>query len=343
MRWTHKPTELLPNTARWRACSLLVLLLCVYQWAPARPAFATGPSRETLIPVLFGAPDPGGLDMNGDGLLSVADILLLGRDDITPVPTRTPTVTATATATPTASPTPSETPTPTATPTATETPTETATPTATQTPTPIGLLFAGTIDEILPHGLGDQLVYRVTDPQGKVTTETTLVTSDDEGGAFGIDDQEVRGQQLLKHEKQSYTDTGSQLLFHGFDDVLTNTRTICGTPLLRLKTPLIAGEEFSTTVTCDVYFITSGTYIGFVPRTDTFTPIEVLDHFSVLAGTFERVVHIHGSTDQSGEPESDEIYLAPGVGPILQLATFGGYTTRRELVSGTIGGVPVER
>ncbi len=340
------------------AFALLALLLCLYLPAGARPVLGATPTQEAVIEALFdGVPDDvDTLDANEDSRVTVADVLLL-RPGATPTPTfgptlpptatRTSTFTRTSTATPTHTRTLTSTATTTATatqtPTATLSPTPSATATETLTPTPVGLLFAGAIAELVPHGLGDQLVYRVTDPQGKVTTETTLVTSADEGGAFVIDDQEVSGQQVRKHEKQSYTDTGSQLLFDGFEElfIIPNTRTTCSPPLLRLKTPLVAGENFSTTVRCNVYFLSSGVYIGYVDRTDTFTPIELLDSYTVLAGTYRHVVHVHGSTNQSGELESDEIYLAPGIGPILQLATFGTQTTRRELVSGTIGGVPV--
>jgi hypothetical protein len=52
-------------------------------------------------------------------------------------------------------------------------------------------------------------------------------------------------------------------------------------------------------------------------------------------------VHVSGATIQDADRENDEIYLAPGVGPILQLSTAGGFTTTHELIGGTIGGHPV--
>jgi hypothetical protein len=61
----------------------------------------------------------------------------------------------------------------------------------------------------------------------------------------------------------------------------------------------------------------------------------------VPAGTFNSVVHISGATNQGGQLETDEIYIAPGVGIILQLQTFNGQTYTHELSSGTIGGHPV--
>jgi hypothetical protein len=296
----------------WPPGVLLALLALPYLLAPARATLATTPSRGALIPVLFGEPDPGGLDANGDGVLTVADIILLGPDS-TPTPTSTPT----------------------------STPSPTLTVTATASPTPSGLIFAGSVTDLLPHGQGDQLVYRVIDPMGKVVgTETTQVLSSDTNGAFVVDDQEVdTHQKVVKHEVQSYTDTGSQLLFHSYSD--TVIRTACDPPLLRLTTPLIVGQTFSTSVRCDVYLLSSGAPIGYVDRTDTFTPIELFDSYTVAAGTFSNVVHVSGTTNQGGTPESDEIYLAPGVGPILQLQTFTDQTTTYELTAGTVGGVPV--
>jgi hypothetical protein len=333
-----------------------------------------------VIDALFdGLPDDlEALDTNGDGVVTVADVLLLyvgtrptpteaitstptevssvePTETPTPTPTYTvtlpptltPTRTVTATPTSTRTPTPTRTitRTPTRTPTPTLTPTPSATGTATRTPTPVGLLFNGPVADLIPHGLGDRLVYRVTDPLARVTTETTLITSANEDGTFTIEDREVRGEEVLKHESQSYTDTGGELLFRGFEDLANRPRirTTCDPPLLRLKTPLIAAENFSTTVRCNVYFLESGVFIGFVDRTDTFTPIEIVESVTVPAGTYTQVLRIDGTTDQSGELENVEIYLAPGVGPILQKSTFGTQTTRRELVSGTVGGVPVEQ
>lgn len=281
MRWIRTPTR--PCRPRsivaWPAYALLALL--AYPYAP-RPALAATPSQETLIQALFGdSPATESLDANGDGAVTVADI--------------------------------------------------------------VGLLFAGTIAEFVPHAVGDQLVYRVTDPMGTVTTETTLVTSSDVGGAFVVDDQEVNGQQIKKHETQSYTDTGSQLFFGGGTDVLRDLRTACTPPLLRLTTPVVAGQMFSTTVQCEVRIVSRDIFVGFINRTDTFTPIDLVDSVTVPAGTYTQVVHISGTTNLSGDLETDEIYIAPGVGVIKQLSIAGGQTTKHELSVARIGGPPVAR
>ena len=301
----------------WLACAVLAPLACA---SPARPALAQTVQQDALIQVLFGELLPTeDLDANHDGTLTVADILLLGPQiPSTPTPTPTPTVT----------------------------PTETETFTPTPSPTQIGTLYSGTIAGLVPHAVGDQLMYRVTDPLSKVTTETTNVASNDSQGGFLVDDQITSGQQLQSQQTQSYTDTGSQLLFNGFTQLSSNppapqTRTTCTPSLLRLTTPLVAEQTFSTTVECDVFFVSNGMKIGFVNRTDTFTPKDVVDSVTVPAGTFTSVVHISGSTNQSGQLETDEIYLAPGVGVILQLATFSDQVYRHELISGTIGGHPV--
>jgi hypothetical protein len=320
------------------ACALFALLAYTSGLAFSCPAQAATAGQDTLINVLFGSlPDPGGLDANQDGFLSAADLLLLPPD-----PTPTSSATRTSTRTPSATPSPTETAVPSSTPTPTSSPTPSLTATETSTPTPVGLLFDGTISDLVPHALGDRLVYRVTDPMGRVSTETTLVVTET-GGAFVVDDLETVEQQPRKHERQSYTDTGSQLFFSGGTDLLRDLRTTCNPPLLRLTMPLIAGETFSTTVRCTVRIASRDIFVGFIDRIDTFTPIELLDSLTVIAGTYASVVHIHGTTNLSGDLESNEIYLAPGVGAILQLSTAGGQTTRRELIDGTIGGVPVAR
>jgi hypothetical protein len=216
-------------------------------------------------------------------------------------------------------------------------------PAPTPTPTPTGLLFAGVVSDLLPHAKGHQLVYRVNDPLGVVTTETTTAVSSDPGGAFVIDDQGVDSQQhVLKHEVQSYTDTGTQLLFDGYTDELAGVVTTCSPPLLRMVMPLIAGQSFSTTIHCVISTL-DGTPIGYSDETDVFTPIEIVDSKEVLAGTFTHVVHISGSRQVEGAGlEAHEIYFASGVGPILDLMTIGGQTTRSELEGGTISGVRVE-
>lgn len=289
----------------------------------ARITAAQTPRQDALIQTLFGElPPDNALDANGDGALTVADILLLGPESqFTPTPT------------PTSTPTP--------------TPTETAIPTETFTPTPsptqIGTLFVGTIAELVPHGVGDQLVYRVTDPIGRVTTETTMVLSLEADGTFVLDDKTVNGAQVLNHQTQNYLDTGSQLLVNGGSDLVNGVKTTCTPQLLQLMVPVIAGEMFSTTSHCDVRFISTGTVVGFIDRIDTFTPIDVVDSVSVPAGTYTNVLHFTGSINLSGDVEADEIYIAPGVGIVQRLQTSSGKTTKKELTRGTIGGQPVER
>jgi hypothetical protein len=279
--------------------------------------------QDALIQTLFGElpPDINALDANGDGALTVADILLLGPESqFTPTPTPTPTETAT--------------------------PTETFTPTP--SPTQVGTLFVGTIADLVPHGVGDQLVYRVTDPVGKVTTETTIVLSSEPDGSFVLDDKTVNGAQVLYHQTQNYMDTGSQLLVSGGSDLVSNgmtsgLKTTCTPEPLQLMVPVIAGEMFSTTSHCEVHFIRDNTFVGFIDRVDTFTPIDVVASVTVPAGTYANVLHFTGAITLSGALETDEIYVAPGVGIVQRLQTAGGKTTKKELTGGTIGGQPVAR
>jgi len=319
-----------------RSIFTLAIVACVLATANIPHAWAAGATQEALLDVLFGnTPDPGGLDANDDGVLSIADILLLpAAPPLTPTPTRTRTATV---AVPTATNTQ-----PTVTPTLTQT--VTLTPTPSPTATPVGLLYDGTISNLTPHDVGDMLIYRVTDPTGHVTTETTTIPSNDPGsGAFVLDDLQTDGQQVIVHEMQSYSDTGTQLLFNGYTDLVANVRTTCTPPLLRLTSPLIAGQTFSTTIKCEVRFSDSGVFVGFVNRTDTVTPQDIVASVTVPAGTYSTVIHLSGSTNQGGELENDEFYIVPGIGPILQLQTFTGQTTRHELVDGTIGGMSVKR
>lgn len=205
------------------------------------------------------------------------------------------------------------------------------------------VLFAGTVAQLLPHGLGDQLIYRVTDPKGAFSTETFTVISSDGQGGFVIDDQQVdSSQHVLLHVRQAYSDTGSMLFSGGSSDLLRNVRTVCP-PLLRVTIPVIAGQTSSTTVQCDIRTISPDVRVGILNRTDTFTPQEIVDSLTVPAGTYTGVLHIIGTTDLSAEHEADEIYIAPDVGAILQIATIRRQTTRRELIGGTIGGLPVAR
>jgi hypothetical protein len=275
-----------PITSHWLACALLALLAGTAALTFERGILAATPTADTLIQVLFGdLPTSGGYDANGDGAITVADVVVA-----------------------------------------------------------VPVLFAGVVSDLVPHAVNDQLVYRVTDPQGGLSTETTTAVSSDPDGAFVVDDEEVDSQQqVLKYQVQSYTDTGTQLLYNGYTDEtdpdLVNVIT-CNPPLVRMVVPLIAGKSFSTTIHCSV--TTNGTPTGYVDETDVFTPIEVVDSIEVAAGTFTHVVHINGSRQVTGAAlETHEIYFASGVGPILDLMTIGGETTRTELVSGTIGGVPV--
>ncbi len=121
------------------ALARVLLAAVAWQLGPCAVLAAT-PTQATFIEVLFGdlPPSPGD-DANGDGALTVADLLLLPPgDSTTPTPGPTRTVTTTpppgATATLPASPTATRTATPS--PTHTDTPAPTATATLTATPAP---------------------------------------------------------------------------------------------------------------------------------------------------------------------------------------------------------------
>jgi hypothetical protein len=266
---------------------LLALLACYEAASLTHSALAATSEQQALIEAIFGdQPGSEALDANGDGALTVADIILLGSIDT---------------------------------------------------------LFSGTIAELLPHALHDKLVYRVTSPTGHISTETTIVTTADFAGTFVIDDQEVSGAQVVKHETQSYADSGSNLIFTGGSDVVRDLSTICTPPLLRMTVPVVANQVFSTTSRCNVRMIRTGVPVGFIDRTDTFTPIATVDSITVSAGTYGPVLYFTGVTNLSGEVETDDIYIAPGIGAILRVSTVGGQTTRVELSGGIIGGIPVKQ
>lgn len=269
-----------------RAIRLCAVLVCTSVVMSAPPVWAASPSADTIIQVLFGdLPATDGVDANGDGALTVADVVPLVR-----------------------------------------------------------VLFAGTVAELVPHAVGDQLVYRVTDPMGAVTTETLTVISLDAQGVFVVDDLVVdSGQRVLLHVTQAYTDTGTMLFSGNSTDLLRNLRTACSRPLLRLMIPVLAGQTLSTTVLCDVRTVNPDVLLGTLNRTDTFTPMDIVDTVTVPAGTYTDVLYIAGTTELSGEREADEIYIVPGVGAIVQLSTIRRQTTRHELIGGTIGGLPVAR
>lgn len=204
-----------------------------------------------------------------------------------------------------------------------------------------GLVFNGIITQLVPLGLNDQLVYRVTDPTGAVTTETTTVISGDTAGGVVVDDSQISGQQTVSHLMQAYTLKDTRLFFAGVTDVLHDLRTTCSPSLLRLTTPLVAGQTFSTMTQCKVRTISRNVFVGTVDRTDTFTAIEIVESLTVAARTYTHVVYISGSTKLNGDVETDEIYIAPRIGALLQVSTVGTGTTRHELIGGTIDGHPV--
>ncbi len=280
--------------------ALAVLLCCFCAVVVVLDAAADGVSPLELVAALFGdAPATDELDTNRDDRLSAPDLVAL---QFTPTPTATPT----------------------------------ATPTPTPSPTPEGLVFAGSVADLIPHAVDDNLVYQVTSSSAPSATETARVIRSDAQGNFVVDEQGT------SHKQQFYVVNETQFLYTGTTDIGRATQTTCTPPLVRLSTPLFAGQSLSTASRCRNFF--NGLFVGTIELTETFTPIEVLDSFTVAAGTYSGVIHLSGLRSSSpGQPEADEIYLAPGIGVILQLETTGGQTTRRELIDGTVGGQSVRQ
>ena len=203
-----------------------------------------------------------------------------------------------------------------------------------------GLLFNGRVTGFFALNLNDALTYRVTDPMGGVTMETVKVYSANSAGGFELNDIQVDSSQMLKNERQEYSNANGRLTYDGDTDFLQQVRSTCTPKLLRLVLPIIAGQMFSTTSTCQVRTL-QNLFVGVIQRTDSFMPIEILESLTVPAGTFRHIVHISGSTDAGGFAQTEEAYFAPGIGAVLRLTTAGGDTIRSELVGGTINGHPI--
>ena len=129
---------------RWAA--VLLLVLCVSA-APPAAATACSDSDAVTAAIFQGAADA--CDLNGDGIVSAADITRMLLGSATPTPSSSSPPNPTATQTPSSTVAPDSTPTATATSTldasltATPTSTVTLTPTATRTPTPADCPTAG--------------------------------------------------------------------------------------------------------------------------------------------------------------------------------------------------------
>jgi hypothetical protein len=209
-------------------------------------------------------------------------------------------------------------------------------PTPTVSPTPTTeVLFDGTIAQLSPHDIGDTFVYRVTGPAtGQTASQTITVTL---SGASGNVLFEIRRTDN-KHETDSYTDTGTQLLFKRNDDLIQQVYTTCTPPIVRLQLPLLRGQMFPSTSTCVTRAIAADLFLGSVQDTETYTGTDLIDTMTVMAGTFSNVIRLAHSMTAGNENETDDIYIAPGVGIIRSVNRFSGQTQTLELTSAKIGG-----
>jgi len=302
------------------------------------PATVLGQTIPELVTALFGRPPSASIDLNRDGRITSADIVSAVAQAVA-TPTLTATMTSTPTPTPTASATLTATDTPTRTPTATPSPTPT--PTVTPTLTPEGLLYAGSLSDLVPHGVGDTFIYRVT--QGAMQRLQTATITSATASTFVVD--MVTSDD---HREETYSDSGSELRSLGvfvYDAV--RGRTTCTPGLLRLVTPLFAGQQYATTSNC-VITGTEGEFGGDFGVVETYTVIESLSSLTVAAGTFSPVIHIRGERVMIlGEgvevPTSHLVWIAPGVGVIRHTTRAGAITETEELTDGTVGGLSIRR
>jgi hypothetical protein len=320
--------ELIPGLAVGALAWLCALMYP--QWVAAQTV-----DLDSLIDRIFGDAPAGHFDVNRDGQVSAADVvavLMAAASGPTETPAAMPSDTPTATAT--IMPTQTRTVTPLISPTPTATPPPLETPSPTATPTTMGLLFAGSVRDLVPHGVGDTFVYQNTSPTGKVTTETVKITSAQPDGTFVVDDQLP-----TKRQTQTYLDNGTELfLTEEIIDLMNGqpaVRTTCVPALPRLLTPVMAGQEVSTSSKCDNHIVATGQYAGTFQLLETLTPIEAVDSVSVPAGTYRNVVHIGGTRSLGNE--IDDFYLAPGVGVIRRVTQTTAGTTTSELTSATVG------
>jgi hypothetical protein len=208
-------------------------------------------------------------------------------------------------------------------------------PSATATPTADPVLFRGSVAELVPHAVGDRLVYRVTGPGISPATETLEVVGTASGGVFRVD---LRRDAV--HEEQEFRDDGDELRHVAVTNLVRRARSACSPELLQLRLPLVAGEALTTASTCEVRSL-KGVYLGRFTQTTTAVPIGVLASLAVPSGTYGPVIQIHGTG--TVDNESSDYYLAPGVGIIRRVTTSNSGTRLRELIDGTVGGVSVRR
>ncbi len=205
-------------------------------------------------------------------------------------------------------------------------------------PTPVGQLYGGSLTALIAHSVDDTLIYQVTTSTTAPVTETAKVIRSDPDGTFVVD--VTQAAPSKKHEQQAYQLSDAEFLFTGLTTLGGGVGTqfgiiTCNPPLIRLARPLVAWAGATTMSKCTLRAL-GGAFLGEFTLRETFTAIQVLDSFTVAAGTYAAVIQIMGT--RSLGSETDEIYISPGVGVILQLATTGGQTTRRELTDGTVGG-----
>jgi len=232
-----------------------------------------------------------------------------------------------------------------ATPTEGPPPTATAPVEPTATPTPSDVLFEGPIAALVPHGDGDQLIYRVTEVgrTTTVTTETDTISERAGDGTFV-----VARKSTQKDERQVYVDAGTFLVLRFIEnlDVDSRINTTCSPSVRQLETPLRIGQAIESTAICEVRTIQGGKRLGQYRQDTTITPVEILPAATVPAGTYEDVIRLTSvvqfSAGNAGG-ETHDLLIVPGLGIIRDELKSHGTTETRELLDGTIGGQSVRR
>jgi hypothetical protein len=142
-----------------------------------------------------------------------------------------------------------------------------------------------------------------------------------------------------KHTVEKQQDTGVQLFFKGSTDLINQVFSDCSPLLLRLQTPLVTGQMVQSTTTCTTRRISDNAFLGSSLQIDTLTPVELVDSVMVPVGTFTNVIHVTHTTTAGNQ--TDDVYIAPGVGIIRIVSMFVGKTQTFDLTGGTIDGQPI--
>ena len=195
-----------------------------------------------------------------------------------------------------------------------------------------GVLFDGTVQELLPHHAGDEFVYRTTAPSGGEQLLTSHVASTQKPDEFVVT--VSKGDQVLT--QMHLHDDGHRLATLAELAPARNVILVYGDPLPIATLPLVAGEQrFESSV--KLLRLSDG---------QPFTEGKVEQSMSARLASEpgakgQLVIHYERAmTLPSGTMRSvSEMWIEPGVGEVRSETTIAGAPTQhRELVCAVIAG-----